>query len=105
MKTKQKYCRLGYLARLFNLDELIIAVSCEVFAFDHENQPLYSREKVEKLKKSLEAAKIRKKNLDNDLVARGWQICLGCGHLLPLLHRSYCADCQEKINAGSSLQS
>lgn len=105
MKTKQKYCRLGYLARLLNLDELIIAISCEVHHFDEENHPMYEREKVENLKRSLEAAKLRKRNLDNDLAARGWQICCGCGHLLPLLHRAYCSSCQEKLNAGQTLQS
>ena len=104
MKTSQKFCRCSYLARIFNLDELIIAISCDIAMFDKENKPLYDRDKVKALKAALDAAKLRKKNLDSDLARRGWQICCGCGCLVPLFHRQYCEKCQEKINAGQTLQ-
>jgi hypothetical protein len=103
MNMQKRYCRLGYLARLYNLDEVLISVSCEVAMFK-DNVPLYDKERVAELKKSLEQAKERKKNLDSDLAARGWQICCGCGRLVPLFHRQYCAKCQEKLNAGKTVQ-
>lgn len=100
---KKRYCRLGYLSRLYNLDEVLISVSCEVAMFK-DGIPLFDKDRVAELKKSLERAKERKKNLDSDLASRGWQICCGCGHLVPLFHRQYCASCQEKLNAGKTVQ-
>lgn len=105
MKSKQRFCRLSYLSRLLNLDEILIAVSCEVAMYDKFNQPLYDREAAERLRNALQLAKIRKRNLDSDLARRGWQICLGCGCLVPLFHRQYCEKCQEKKSAGTTLQS
>ena len=70
-----------------------------------DNVPLYDKERVAELKCSLEQAKERKKNLDSDLAARGWQICCGCGRLVPLFHRQYCEKCQAKLNAGKTVQS
>lgn len=93
MRKKQN-CRIGYLSRLTGIREILIAMSCEIVA--HENGvPLYSKNDVLNLKKSLEEARQRKNNLDNDLAKRGLQSCLRCGRLIPLNHRLYCDRCQQ----------
>ena len=102
---KKDACRIGYLSRLSGIREILIAISCAIVEFDN-GVPLYSKEEVFNLKKSLEAAKQKKDNLDNDLAKRGLQSCLRCGRLIPLNHRLYCEKCQnlEENNVSSTIQ-
>ena len=93
---KKDSCRIGYLSRLTGIREILISVSCEIVDYDN-GIPMYSKSDVMKLKKTLEEARQRKINLDNDLAKRGLQSCLRCGRLISLNHRLYCDKCQNEV--------